>query len=231
MRRTARPGPGEEPEADADPPQIHQQVADLLDGPGPVRVRGDPEDMHVAGAYLHDEQAVQPLQGDRQSTWKKSVASIVRPECAGTSATSCRCSVAVRVGRQAEYEHNQKAADGTPRAALTGHDGEIRAVAVSSDGTRLATVGGDSTARIWTVPPADDAGTAIRVDGDIWVCAWLQKARICSLEATGVSTGSCLAARHSDSDRASWASDVGHQASRRTACRHRRRCADSEAVA
>jgi hypothetical protein len=40
-------------------------VADLLCGPGPVRVGGDSEDVHVAAAYLHDEQAVQALQGHR----------------------------------------------------------------------------------------------------------------------------------------------------------------------
>ena len=44
-------------------PQIHQQVADLLHGPEPVRVRGDAEDVHVAGADLDDKQAVQTLQG------------------------------------------------------------------------------------------------------------------------------------------------------------------------
>jgi hypothetical protein len=35
--------------------QVHQQVADLLRGPRPVRVRGHAEDVHVAGADLHDE--------------------------------------------------------------------------------------------------------------------------------------------------------------------------------
>src|SRR5439155_5867703 len=46
-------------------PQVHHQVADLLHGPRPVRVRGDPEDVHVTGADLHDEQAVQAPQGHR----------------------------------------------------------------------------------------------------------------------------------------------------------------------
>ena len=32
---------------------------------GPSGLRGDPEDVHVAAAYLHDEQAVQALEGDR----------------------------------------------------------------------------------------------------------------------------------------------------------------------
>ena len=57
--------------------QIHQQVADLLHGPGTVRVRGNPEDVYAAAAYLHDEQAVQGCSDTAQSTWKKSVASIV----------------------------------------------------------------------------------------------------------------------------------------------------------
>ena len=45
--------------------QIHQDVADLLHGPGTVRVRGDPEDVHITAAYFDDEQAVQALQGQR----------------------------------------------------------------------------------------------------------------------------------------------------------------------
>jgi WD40 repeat protein len=66
------------------------------------------------------------------------------------------------------------AADGTPRATLTGHDDEVRAVAISPDGTWLATASGDGTARIWTAFQAGaPAGTVIRVDGGIWDCAWL----------------------------------------------------------
>ena len=61
------PGPvaDEEPEAGGAVTEVHQEVADLLCGPGTVRVRGDPEDVHVAGADLHDEQAVQALEGHR----------------------------------------------------------------------------------------------------------------------------------------------------------------------
>ncbi len=65
-----------EPEARGTITQIHQQVADLLGGPRPVRVRGDTENVNVPGADLHDEQAVQALQGHRAVHWKKSVASI-----------------------------------------------------------------------------------------------------------------------------------------------------------
>ena len=59
------PGPvaDQEPELCSAITQVHQQVADLLHGPGPVRVGGDPEDVHVTAADLHDEQAVEPLQG------------------------------------------------------------------------------------------------------------------------------------------------------------------------
>jgi hypothetical protein len=45
--------------------EVHQEIADLLGGPRPVRIRGDPEDVNVAGADLDDEQAVQALQRDR----------------------------------------------------------------------------------------------------------------------------------------------------------------------
>jgi hypothetical protein len=53
------PVPDQEPEARGAITQIHQQVADLLDSPRAVRVRCDPEDVHVAAADLDDEQAVQ----------------------------------------------------------------------------------------------------------------------------------------------------------------------------
>jgi len=61
------PGPvaDQEPEPRGAITQIHQQVADLLHGPPAVRVRGDPEDVHVTAAYLDDEQAVQPSQRHR----------------------------------------------------------------------------------------------------------------------------------------------------------------------
>jgi hypothetical protein len=55
------PGPvaGQEPEARGAVAEIHQEIADLLGGPGPVRVRGDSGNVHVAGAGLDDEQAIQ----------------------------------------------------------------------------------------------------------------------------------------------------------------------------
>src|SRR5271167_4917569 len=54
------PGPvaDQEPEARGAITQIHHEVADLLYSPRAVRVRGDPEDVHVTAADLHDEQAV-----------------------------------------------------------------------------------------------------------------------------------------------------------------------------
>jgi hypothetical protein len=42
--------------------EVHQEVTDLLGGPRPVRVRGDPEDVHIAGTDLDHEQAVQALE-------------------------------------------------------------------------------------------------------------------------------------------------------------------------
>ena len=65
------------------------------------------------------------------------------------------------------------AADGTPRATLTGHDGRVTAVAIAADGTWLATAGDDRTVRIWAVGEAPSSGvTAIRVDGYVSGCAW-----------------------------------------------------------
>jgi len=61
------PGPvaDQEPEARGPVTEIYQEIADLLRGPRPVRVGGHPEDVHVAGTDIHDQQAVQALQGHR----------------------------------------------------------------------------------------------------------------------------------------------------------------------
>jgi hypothetical protein len=55
------PGPvaDREPECRGPLAEVRQEIADLLHGPRPVRVRGDPGDVHVAGASLDDEQAIQ----------------------------------------------------------------------------------------------------------------------------------------------------------------------------
>ena len=54
------PGPvaDQEPEARGPITEVHQ-IADLLRGPRPVRVGGDPEDVHMAAADFHHEQAIQ----------------------------------------------------------------------------------------------------------------------------------------------------------------------------
>src|SRR6266516_2863128 len=87
------PGPvaDQEPEARGAVAGVHQDVADLLGGPRPVRMGGDPEDMHVAGAGFDDEQAVQSLERyravhggrNRRRAWS-------RLGCAGTAARWCR---------------------------------------------------------------------------------------------------------------------------------------------
>ena len=60
-RRGELPGPvaDQEPECRGPLTEVHQEVADLRHSPRPVRVRGDPEDVLVAGAGLDDEQAIQ----------------------------------------------------------------------------------------------------------------------------------------------------------------------------
>jgi WD40 repeat protein len=58
---------------------------------------------------------------------------------------------------------------GTPRATLTSHDGPVKSVAISPDGSWLATASGSPVARIWAVDGSYAA--AIRVGDDVWDCA------------------------------------------------------------
>ena len=45
--------------------KVGQQVAVGLRRPGAVRIRGDPENVHMPGAHLHHEQDVEPAEVDR----------------------------------------------------------------------------------------------------------------------------------------------------------------------
>ena len=79
--------------------QIHQKVAGLLHCPQPVRVRSDPEDVHIAAAGLGDEQAVPALEGNRavhmeEVRWRASS----MPGWAGTAARPRRCAVSAPGG-------------------------------------------------------------------------------------------------------------------------------------
>ena len=55
----------QEPEVRGPVTEVHQEIPDLLRAPRRVRVGGDPQDVHVAAADLHHEQAVQALEGHR----------------------------------------------------------------------------------------------------------------------------------------------------------------------
>jgi WD40 repeat protein len=78
-----------------------------------------------------------------------------------------------------------------PLATLTGHTSTVRAVAISPDGSWLATGGDDKTIRIWKT---DDGGstsaTAIRADGILWGCAWFPGGTTCASPGSEASTGS-----------------------------------------
>jgi hypothetical protein len=52
----------QEPVARCAVTEVHQEIPDLLGCPRAVRVRGDPENVHVAGTRLDDEEAVQALE-------------------------------------------------------------------------------------------------------------------------------------------------------------------------
>jgi len=58
-------------------PEVYQEVADLLHGPGAVRMGGDPEDMNVAEPTSMTNWQYRRCSVSAQSTWKKSVASMV----------------------------------------------------------------------------------------------------------------------------------------------------------
>ena len=58
-----RPVPDQVAELIGPLPQVHQQVADLLGRPRPVRVRRYSEDVHVAAGDLDHEEDIEPAQG------------------------------------------------------------------------------------------------------------------------------------------------------------------------
>ena len=81
----------QEPEVGGAVAEVHQEVPDLLGGPGPVWVRGHAEDVLIAGANLDHEEAVQALQGHRAVDVKRSPPqALSRLGCAGTAARLCR---------------------------------------------------------------------------------------------------------------------------------------------
>jgi len=73
------PGPvaDQEPEARGAIAQIYQEVADLLYSPPVVRVRGHPEDVHIGLPTSITNRQYWRRRVTAQSTWKKSVASII----------------------------------------------------------------------------------------------------------------------------------------------------------
>ena len=162
--------PDQEPEVGGAIVEVHQQVADLLGGPWPVRVRGDAEDVHVTAADLHDEQAVQPLEGDRA----------VHVEEVGGEHRGCLgvqelapCGVGVPLRRWPDLQGPEDPADGggadpvaeleqfaldplvTPSAVLGGEPSDQRGdLCTDRRSARAARIGpfpGDQTA----VPPQD----------------------------------------------------------------------------
>src|SRR5207247_11271999 len=54
--------PDQEPEFRGAVTEVHQEIADLLSGPRPVRMCGDAEDVPVAAADFDHEEAVQALE-------------------------------------------------------------------------------------------------------------------------------------------------------------------------
>jgi WD40 repeat protein len=95
------------------------------------------------------------------------------------------------------------AADGTPRATLTGHDRAVNAVAISPDGTWLATGSSDRTARTWAADGTPRA-TLTGHDGPVNAVA-------ISPDGTWLATGGDdRTARTWAADGTPWATLTGH---------------------
>ncbi|MFD0035415.1 WD40 repeat domain-containing protein [Streptomyces sp. NPDC055059] len=62
-------------------------------------------------------------------------------------------------------------ASGKQTATLIGHTEPVLGVAVSPDGTWLATTGNDATVRIWD-RASEQVRTMMRTDGRLFDCVW-----------------------------------------------------------
>jgi WD40 repeat protein len=71
-------------------------------------------------------------------------------------------------------------ASGQVTAALTGHAGGVRAVAIAPDGTWLATASEDGAVRVWDRASGQTV-TLMRTDGPLYACAWASDGRSLAL--------------------------------------------------
>ena len=90
-RELSGPITDEEPEPGGVFTDVHDEVAGLLGGPGPIGMPGDAKDMQVAVADLEHEQDVQPPQRERAVDVEESTASML----AASARRNCRQLVSV----------------------------------------------------------------------------------------------------------------------------------------
>ncbi|MER7211924.1 hypothetical protein ABT340_33120, partial [Streptosporangium sp. NPDC000239] len=77
--------------------------------------------------------------------------------------------------------------DGTPRATLTGHTGGVNAVAISPDGSWLASASDDGSVRIWAISDDPSCIAVVRGETAMFGLCWSEPNIVIAGGARGIS--------------------------------------------